>query len=73
MRDLHSHIEEIAETLAPEHGPESPSEAVKRLLDYYERLDHPDRYGFVAVLLYEMVVLRVRDRAQQLSGGAACG
>ncbi len=71
MKDLHSHIEEIANTLAPEHGPESPSEAVSRLLKYYERLGRDEQFPFVAVLLYELVALRASNRAQRLSGGAA--
>ncbi len=38
---LSPHLRELSKTLAPEYGPETPSEAVSRLLEYYQRLDGP--------------------------------
>ena len=63
MSNLQQHIKEIAKTLAPEYGPESPSEAVNRLLEYYQRFDTPDRTAFVAALIGELVTMKTKERA----------
>ena len=65
MSNLQRHIEEISKTLAPEYGPESPSEAVDRLLEYYQKLSPVDHVGFVAALIGEVVTLKVMQRSMQ--------
>ena len=63
MSDLSSHIKEIGKTLAAEYGPETPSEAVDRLLRYYQKLDEADKYAFVAALIGELMTLKaMHDR-----------
>ncbi len=59
MSNLQRHIEEIGKTLAPEYGPESSSDAVDRLLEYYQKLSPQDQVGFVAALIGEVVTLKV--------------
>ena len=54
MSDLSPHIKEIGKTLAPVYGPESPSDAVDRLLEYYYRLSEADKDAFVAALIGEL-------------------
>ncbi len=75
MSDLSRHIKEIGETLAPKHGPESSSDAVDRLLEYYLKLDWNGRTAFVAALIGELVTLktmhRTDQRARVLREGAA--
>ena len=72
MLDLQSHTREIGKTLAPVYGPESPSDAVDRLLEYYYELSEADKYAFVAALIGELVTLktaakhrRIADRIQE--------
>ena len=62
MPNLQDHIKEISKTLAPEYGPESSSEAVDRLLEYYEKLDEQSKAGFVAALIGEVVTLKTMPR-----------
>ena len=50
---------------APEYGPESPREAVDRLLEYYQKLSPVDHVGFVAALIGEVVTLKVMQRSMQ--------
>ena len=75
MSDLSRHIKEIGETLAPEYGPESSSDAVDRLLEYYLKLDRDGRTTFVAALIGELVTLktmyRTAQRVRVLREGAA--
>ena len=56
MTNLQSHIKELGKTLAPAYGPETPSEAVNRLLEYYAKLSDADKPAFVAALIGEVVV-----------------
>lgn len=65
MSDLSLHIKEIGKTLAPEYGPESSSDAVDRLLEYYLKLDQESRPAFVAALIGELVMLKVIGRMEQ--------
>ena len=65
MSDLSRHIKEIGETLAPEYGPESSSDAVDRLLEYYLKLDWDGRTAFVAALIGELVTLKTMYRTAQ--------
>ena len=65
MSNLQRHIEEISKTLAPEYGPESPSEAVDRLLEYYQKLGPVDQVGFVAALVGEVITLKVMQRCME--------
>ena len=55
MTNLQSHIKELGKTLAPAYGPETPSEAVDRLLKYYAKLSESDKPAFVAALIGEVV------------------
>ena len=55
MSNLQSHIKELGKTLAPAYGPETPSEAVNRLLAYYEKLGDAEKPAFVATLIGEVV------------------
>ena len=55
MSNLQSHIKELGKTLAPAYGPETPSEAVNRLLEYYAKLSDSDKPAFVAALIGEVV------------------
>ncbi len=66
MSDLSSHIREIGKTLALAYGPERPSEAVDRLLEYYQRLEDTDKYGFVSALIGEVVTLKAVAAHHQL-------
>ena len=61
MSDLSRHIKEISKTLAPEYGPESSSDAVDRLLNYYLKLGQ-ERTAFVAALIGELVTLKTMYR-----------
>ena len=70
MSNLSPHIKEIGQTLAPAYGPETPSEAVNRLLGFYHRLDEAERFAFVAALIGEVVTERTQAR-QRMLGGAA--
>ena len=72
MSDLSPHIKEIGKTLAPVYGPESPSDAVDRLLEYYYRLSEADKYAFVAALIGELVTLKAAAKHRRIdltSGG----
>ena len=62
---LIAHIREVAETFAPERGPETPTEAVDRLLEYYRELEKDEQYGFVVALVAEVVAGRSLDRARR--------
>ena len=66
MTHLSLHIEELSKTLNPIYGPETPSEAVNRLLGFYQRLDKAERFAFVATLIGEVVTARARAATQQL-------
>ena len=59
MSNLTAHIKEIAKTLAPEYGPETPVKAVNRLVTYYQTLDEADKHAFVEVLVCELVAQRI--------------
>ncbi len=50
---------------SPEYGPESSSDAVDRLLEYYLKLDQESRPAFVAALIGELVMLKVIGRMEQ--------
>ena len=71
MSNLSPHIKEIGKTLAPEYGPESPSQAVDRLLRYYRREGDQGKQAFVAALIGECVTLKAksRDRERVLAAG----
>ena len=58
MSNRPPHVREIAKTLAPTTGPETPADAVVRLMRYYERLDCVERYAFVSVLVADYVAGR---------------
>ncbi len=47
--------------------PETPSEAVSRLLEYYARLDEQDQLAFVATLIGDVVTQRMVARLQPVS------
>ena len=70
MTHLSLHIEELSKTLNPLYGPETPSEAVNRLLGFYQRLDKAERFAFVATLIGEVVTERTQAR-QKVLGGVA--
>ena len=70
MTHLSLHIEELSKTLNPIYGPETPSEAVNRLLGFYQRLDKAERFAFVATLIGEVVTERTQAR-QKVLGGVA--
>ena len=64
-------LKELGKTLDPMYGPETPTEAVDRLLEFYQRLDDAERFAFVAALIGEVVTERARARQRVLAGGAA--
>ena len=66
MSDLSSHTREIGKTLAPAYGPETPGEAVARLLEYYQRLDGADRHAFVCVLISELLNLKTAGKYRRM-------
>ena len=61
--NLQSHTKEIGKTLAPEYGPESPGEAIDRLLEYYLKHSHQDRTEIAAVMIAELVTLKTMRRS----------
>ena len=63
MSDLQPHIKEIGKTLGAEYGPETPSAAVDRLFEYYQKLNPEDRMAFVAALIGELVTLKTMEKA----------
>ena len=67
MLDLQSHTREIGKTLAPVYGPESPSDAVDRLLEYYYKLSEADKYAFVAALIAELVTLKAAAKHRRIN------
>ena len=70
MRNFSPYItKEVGKTLAPEYGPESPSEAVDRLFKYYEKLGQAERTAFAAALIGELVTLKAMGRVRMLAGG----
>ena len=76
MSDLDLHIKEIGKTLTPERGPETPGEAVERLLAYYLNLEPAEQPAFVAALITEAVSLKAmrfaaRPRPASNGKGAA--
>ena len=58
MSNLKPHIKEIGKTLTPERGPETPGDAVERLLTYYLNLERAEQLAFVAALMTEAVSLK---------------
>ena len=66
MLDLQSHTREIGKTLAPVYGPESPSDAVDRLLEYYYELSEADKDWFVAALIGELVTLKAAAKHRRI-------
>ena len=70
-------LQELGKTLDPMYGPETPAEAVNRLLGFYQRLDEDERFAFVATLIGEVVTERTQARQKVLKrpvkelGGAA--
>ena len=66
MLDLLIHAQEIGKTLAPVYGPESPSDAVDRLLEYYYRLSEADKDAFVAALIGELVTLKAAAKHRRI-------
>ncbi len=70
-------LKAVSQTLDPAYGPETPSEAVNRLLGFYQRLDEAERFAFVATLIGEVVTERTQARQKVLRrpvkevGGAA--
>ena len=66
MLDLQSHTREIGKPLAPVYGPESPSDAVDRLLEYYYELSEADKYAFVAALIGELVTLKAAAKHRRI-------
>ena len=64
-------IKEIGKTLHPAYGPETPTEAVNRLLGFYQRLPEAERFAFVAALIGEVVTERTQARQKVLKEGAA--
>ena len=66
MSNLLIHAQEIGKTLAPVYGPESPSDAVDRLLEYYYRLSEADKDAFVAALIGELVTLKAAARHRRI-------
>ncbi len=71
MSNLSPHIRELNKTLAPEYGPETPSEAVSRLLEHYQRLDEQGQLAFVAALIGDAVTQRMIARPEPRQGEAA--
>ena len=69
MSNLSPHIKELSKTLNPLYGPETPSEAVNRLLGFYQRLDEAERFAFVATLIGEVVTERTQARQKVLGKG----
>ena len=76
MSNLLIHAQEIGKTLAPAYGPESPSDAVDRLIEYYYRLSEADKYAFVAALIGELVTLKAAAKHRRIdltsSGETQC-
>lgn len=70
MSDLEPHIKEIGKTLTPERGPETPGEAVERLLAYYLNLEPAEQPAFVAALITEAVSLKAMRSATRSSSAA---
>ena len=66
MTEISKHIHEVTRTLEPACGPETPSQAVNRLLEYYQRLEDTDKYGFVSALIGEVVTLKAVAAHHQL-------
>ncbi len=66
MSNLLIHAQEIGKTLAPVYGPESPSDAVDRLLEYYYRLSEADKDAFVAALIGELVTLKAAAKHRRI-------
>ncbi len=66
MSNLLIHAQEIGKTLAPVYGPESPSDAVDRLLEYYYRLSEADKHAFVAALIGELVTLKAAAKHRRI-------
>ena len=66
MSNLLIHAQEISKTLAPVYGPESPSDAVDRLLEYYYRLSEADKDAFVAALIGELVTLKAAAKHRRI-------
>ena len=66
MSNLLIHAQEIGKTLAPVYGPESPSDAVDRLLEYYYELSEADKYAFVAALIGELVTLKAAAKHRRI-------
>ena len=64
-------LKELGKTLDPARGPETPTEAVDRLLGFYQRLPDGERFAFVAAFIGEVVTERTRARQRVLAGGAA--
>ena len=65
MSDLKPHIKEIGKTMTPERGPETPGEAVERLLAYYLNLEPLEQPAFVAALITEAVSLKAMHFAMR--------
>ena len=66
MSNLSPHIKELSKTLNPLYGPETPSEAVNRLLGFYQRLPEGERFAFVATLIGDVVTERTQARQKVL-------
>ena len=66
MSILSPHIAEVGKTLSPLYGPETPTEAVNRLLGFYQRLPEGERFAFVATLIGELVMERIQARQKVL-------
>ena len=66
MSNLLIHAQEIGKTLAPVYGPESPSYAVDRLLEYYYKLSEADKDAFVAALIGELVTLKAAAKHRRV-------
>ena len=62
-----STLRKSAKTLAPVYGPESPSDAVDRLLEYYYELSEADKYAFVAALIGELVTLKAAAKHRRIA------
>ncbi len=68
MSDFKPHVKEMGKTLAPERGPETPGEAVERLLAYYLNLEPAAQTAFVAALITGAVSLKAMRSAVRLLG-----
>ena len=66
MSNLLIHAQEIGKTLAPVYGPELPSDAVDRLLEYYYRLSEADKDAFVAALIGKLVTLKAAAKHRRI-------